>query len=146
MATNAKDVKQEQILKGIERFVLLMSKKTETEHQNMLTGVKFLCNLYMLLMVSLTISMAVLTATDGHLISISILSIIFFFVFMKSKKETKNFKIMEMYVQESNVLRKSAKFEESDEDEFYQMIRSHMRKCILKMEDKKKDMLSKLVD
>lgn len=148
MSNVKESLKDELMLKGIELFVLIMENKTETEQQFYFNKMSFTATMYSLVLCLMTLLMLYFTfgVESNNLALVLVTGFIFMWIFFKARKQSNKLKIMEMYMEESNSLRKSAQIAESKEDEEFQVMRKHMRNLLKEIDNKKKEMLSSWVD
>lgn len=148
MSNVKENIKDELMLKGIELFVLIMENKTENEQKFYFDKMKMMANLYSfsLLVTILAMSYVTFAVEANKLALVLSIGFVFMWLFFKAKKQANKLKIMEMYMEESNSLRKSAQIKESKEDEEFKIMRKHMRTLLKEIENKKKEMLSTWVD
>lgn len=148
MSNVKENIKDELMLKGVELFVLIMENKTENEQKFYFNKMNMIANLYSFsLLVTILVMSYVTFAVEANKLAL-VLSIgfVFMWLFFKARKQSNKLKIMEMYMEESNSLRKSAQIKEAKEDEKFQIMRKHMRTLLKEIENNKKEMLSSWVD
>lgn len=148
MSNVKENIKDELMLKGVELFVLIMENKTENEQKFYFNKMSMIANLYSfsLLVTILVMSYVTFAVETNKLALVLSIGFVFMWLFFKARKQSNKLKIMEMYMEESNSLRKSAQIKEAKEDEKFQIMRKHMRTLLKEIENNKKEMLSSWVD
>lgn len=138
-------------LKGVEAIVNLMSRFSESEQQEILNRLKIWYGLTSYMMFGVALFMIWLTLQTQTLVeykfALTIVSgVLFFWAYHKNYRGYCEYTLLNIYMQESNVLRKSAKIEEIDESENCKRVRAQMRKCLNELEEKKKKLISQFID
>lgn len=148
MSNVKENIKDELMLKGVELFVLIMENKTENEQKFYFNKMSMIANLYSFsLLVTILVMSYVTFAVEANKLALVLsIAFVFMWLFFKARKQSNKLKIMEMYMEESNSLRKSAQIKEAKEDEKFQIMRKHMRTLLKEIENNKKEMLSSWVD
>lgn len=140
-----------QAVKGVEAIVNLMSRFTESEQQGLLNSLKAWYKLTSFMMFAIAAFMVWLTVQTQTIVeykfALTVASgVMFFWAYHKNHRRYCEYTLLNIYMQESNVLRKSAKIEEVDEAEDCKRIRVHMRKCLTELEEKKKKIISQFIE